>query len=130
MRRQNDEMNTSQGLAVLALASAFVLSGCGTTTSYDEPIASEPGDPDLLHWSNVAQNQLGECLSDIGTVDYFDWVPFDDDPTAYGALYVYFKSGEYGSVTLLAREWANGDEFVAPWTDKDQEILETVNCFD
>jgi len=75
----------------------------------------------------VAQNQIGECLDQIGTVLDYEWVPFDDDPTAFGALYIQFEKTR---LTLLAREWANGDDFVVPWTDKDSAILDSVKCFD
>ena len=129
-------MRTIRGLAAAILVSTLALSGCVTTAEYNarmesaEPIAPEPMDPELRYWSGVAVKQIGDCLDQIGTVDEFSWVAFDDDPTAFGALYVYFSDGEYGSVTLLAREWANGDDFVVPWTDKDSAILDSVQCFD
>ena len=129
-------MKTIQGLAATILVLTLGLSGCVTTAEYNarqesaEPITPETTDPDLRYWSGVAVKQLGECLDQLGTVDEFDWVAFEDDPAAFGALYVYFSDGEYGSVTFLAREWANGDDFVVPWTDKDSAILDSVKCFD
>jgi len=91
------------------------------------PVVPEPTDPEPKYWSGVAVKQLGECLDQIGTVLDYEWVPFDDDPTAFGALYIQFAKTR---LTLLAREWANGDDFVVPWTDKDSAILDSVKCFD
>jgi hypothetical protein len=129
-------MKTIQGLLGAVLVSILALSGCTTTDAYNKPMESagpvvpEPTDPELTYWSGVAVKQLGECLDELGTVDEFNWLAFEYDPTAFGALYVYFSDGEYGSVALLGREWANGDDFVVPWTDKDSEILDSVKCFD
>jgi hypothetical protein len=134
-------MKTIQGLAAVILVSTLALSGCVTTAEYNKrteadnpkqtessgPIAAAPTDPKLKYWTGVAQNQIGECLDQIGTVLDYEWLPFEDDPTAFGALYIQFKKTR---LVLLAREWANGDDFVVPWTDKDSEILDSVKCFD
>ena len=138
-------MKTIQGLAAAILVSTLALSGCATTADYNKrtesdspeqtesagPVASEPNDPDLIHWTGVAVKQIGECLDRVGTIDYFDYVAFDDDPAVFGALYVYFKDGKYGTVVLLAREFADGSrDFVQPWTDWDKEALDSVHCYD
>ena len=112
------------------VAGALVISlmgGCAGAAQPDVSPESEVADPDLAYWSEVSQNQIGECLDQIGTVLDYEWVPFEDDPTAFGALYIQFEKKR---LTLLAREWANGDDFVVPWTEKDSAILDSVKCFD
>jgi hypothetical protein len=119
-------MTKLRGFVMGALV-VSLMGGCAGATQPDISPESEVADPDLAYWSGVAQNQIGECLDQIGTVLDYEWVPFDDDPTAFGALYIQFEKTR---LTLLAREWANGDDFVVPWTDKDSAILDSVKCFD